>query len=147
MTGLGVEQPLHFSLSPHLTSLRQVYAEQWRGRGRSIVMRILLVGPWAQQSWAPTHRLRSIPRALLITGAVSHTQVWCCNIILHLQSPASSILMFVHTLILQFSTFGGSLQDKAFFVAGILCFTQRFVSHHVACAQVIIKNVWWKIYV
>lgn len=75
----------------------------------------------------------------------SRTYVWCHSVILHLCSSASFRPMFIHNLLLLFSTFGVSLQDKAIFCGWILCSAWRFVSHHVARVQAIVKNVWWKI--
>lgn len=36
-------------------------------------------------------------------------------------------------------------RTRPFFCGWILCSAWRFVSHHVACVQAIVKNVWWKI--
>lgn len=89
MTGLGIEQPLRFSLSLHLTSLQQVYAEQWRGAGASL---------WGYCLWVPGHSRAEPPLTACDPqgtsdnwGRLSHT-----GLMLQYYSPSTEPC-FIHT--------------------------------------------------
>lgn len=94
----------------------QVYAGQWEGEGAA------LQGCCSQGlgcSGAQHPLAASAPHSPEQQGSItgdSRTHVRCCSVILHLWSSASFRLMFIHNLLLLFSTFGVSLQDKAIFL-------------------------------
>lgn len=100
ITDMGVKQPFHFPLSPHLASLGR--SPQWRGekRERCSVMRMLLCGSCGTGGLSP-HSLSALPRALLITRAISHPVL-----MLQYYSPSTE-LCFIPTDV--YSSFGAAV--------------------------------------